>query len=127
MLEVVSKERPMEISGGYALLEIELPAGFVGKSIAALDIRNRFDVQIILIRSTDKITEHDKDLEGFLPYPKYVFKPGDRLLVMGKKADGLGSPLHGRLYGKPSGEPPFRKGMDVCRASNSSRHPSRLA
>lgn len=62
-----------------SMADIPAPSSFVGRSIAGLDIRNRYDVSILLIK---KKREGRDDAIG-TPSADYVFEPGDVMLVMG--------------------------------------------
>ncbi|MGC9325336.1 MAG: chloride channel protein [Desulfomonilia bacterium] len=81
----VDKSRVLELSEGYVLIELEPPDGFMGKSIASLNIRARFGVEVILIRKPANGKSAAQTRTGAFPSPDYVIQPGDRLLVMGSE------------------------------------------
>ena len=63
------------------MLEVEVPPGFVGKYIKEIGVRNKFGVDIILIRSRTK----DKKLKTKIPQGSYRFQSHDQLLIFGPR------------------------------------------
>lgn len=68
-----------ELIDGYSIAEVASPASFHGKSIAELDLRKRFEVNLIAI----KRVEADREDINPVPLPGDVIKPGDILAVAG--------------------------------------------
>lgn len=66
---------------GMSMVEIPVPVSFVGQSLAALDIRKRFNVTILLIKRKSGTRE---EVVNQVPDASYVFREGDVMLVMGK-------------------------------------------
>ncbi len=87
ILSGVKKERHIEITDEIRLTEIEPPASFYNKSIKELDIRSKYNLQIILIRHSTESNTGIKNRSGTIPVPDYVIRPGDRLLVLGNQND----------------------------------------
>jgi len=69
------------LSEDYMICEIAPPAGFIGKSIAELQLRNRYHVDVIAVRDTltDKIQ--------MIPAASFVVKDSEVLVVVGRGAD----------------------------------------
>jgi trk system potassium uptake protein TrkA len=69
------------ISEDYNISEIAPPASFIGKSIAELNLRNRYHIEVIAIRDvlSDRIT--------LVPQASSVIKDSDILVVIGKEPD----------------------------------------
>ncbi|MGD8452428.1 MAG: chloride channel protein [Phycisphaerae bacterium] len=63
-----------------SLLEVPVPESFLGKSLRSLDIRNRYNVTILLIKRHDGAGE---EAVNAVPSADYAFQRGDVLLVMG--------------------------------------------
>ena len=61
--------------------EIEIPEGFIDKTLRELNVRNRFGVEVVLIKEKGKNREDEKDI--VLPDPDYRFKAGDSILILG--------------------------------------------
>lgn len=69
------------LSEDYIICEIAPPASFIGKSIAELQLRNRYHVDVIAVRDTltDKIQ--------MIPAASFVVKDSEVLVVVGREAD----------------------------------------
>jgi trk system potassium uptake protein TrkA len=66
--------------GGRALVQIKAPASMVGKSIGELDVRRRYNVNIVAVRRGVD-TEHETIND--LPRPADVIEADDVLVVIG--------------------------------------------
>jgi CIC family chloride channel protein len=83
LVEAVRSQRSIDVLAGITLTEIEVPHALVGHSLAELDLRRRFGVEVVLIHTpTDDGTELE-NRPGKLPTPQVRIEAGDRLLVMG--------------------------------------------
>lgn len=71
----------IELTPDYAIFEIVVPAGWIGKSIIQLAVRTRHHVSILATKRQDVIYP--------LPKPEYEFKGTERLIVMGRREDVL--------------------------------------
>lgn len=68
----------IELSDNYGISEIKVPNKWVGHGIAELDIRKKFKINIIAVK-----TDCCKDITA-VPGPDYQFKENDILVIMGK-------------------------------------------
>lgn len=68
----------VELSGGYAIVEAAVPRAWVGKSLRENDIRRRYGLNILAIRSGDKLDA--------MPDPDDVFHETDHVFVMGEES-----------------------------------------
>lgn len=71
----------VEVTDGIYMREIDVPGSFVGKNIIELDVRNRFGVDIVLIKKRKNGTA----AKTHKPDPKYRFEEHDSLLILGEK------------------------------------------
>lgn len=71
----------VEITDGLYLLEIDTPGSFVGNKIRDLRVRNKYGVDIVLI----KRQKASKKLITKIPDADYVFQSGDNLLILGDR------------------------------------------
>lgn len=69
----------IELTGGYAIFEVPVLKAWEGKSIAELEVRNRYKINIVAIKNDDMLDP--------TPMPDYRFKPDDHILVIGKSRD----------------------------------------
>jgi len=65
---------------GYSISEIKTPKSFVNKSIRELNIRAKYGVDVLSIKTKEKRGETIKAI----PSPDYVIKENDRLVIAGE-------------------------------------------
>ncbi len=65
---------------GYSISEILAPKSFKGKSIRELNIRQRFGVDVLSVKTKEKYGEKI----NAIPSPDYIIKPKDKLIVAGE-------------------------------------------
>jgi trk system potassium uptake protein TrkA len=75
----------LDLIGGRSLVQLRAPAAMAGKSIGELDIRRRFGVNVIAIRSGEGEEERVNDL----PRPEDVIGKDDVLVVIGGEEEIL--------------------------------------
>jgi trk system potassium uptake protein TrkA len=68
---------------GLSVAEIPVPAAFIGRSCAELDIRNRLGVTLLLVKRREG---DDHAIAERVPDADFVFDPGDELLALGPPA-----------------------------------------
>lgn len=81
----MERDRTIEIFETHRIVETRIPQQFVGKTIRELDVRNRFGVELILIRKNTDATTDPAKRPGALPTADYVFEEGDDLLILGEE------------------------------------------
>ena len=69
----------IEIDSDHAIFEVPIPKGWLGKTVGQLDIRKRFNVNILAIRTGSR-------LDSFIT-PDIQLCEGRTLMVMGKYRD----------------------------------------
>ena len=69
----------MELGGDHQLIEILVPAKWVGGSLISLNVRRRYGVNILAIHRGDRFLAS--------PAPDMLFESGDTVLVMGRRED----------------------------------------
>ena len=69
----------IQLTGGYAIFEVPVLKSWEGKSIAELEVRTRYKVNIVAIKN-------DETLDP-TPMPDYRFRASDHILVIGKSRD----------------------------------------
>ena len=65
---------------GYDIVEIEIPEDWIGKSLIALDLRRRYNVNVIALSLPDGTVNVSPD-------PTRAFVKGDRVSVIGSEKD----------------------------------------
>ncbi|MEN6333086.1 MAG: TrkA family potassium uptake protein [Phycisphaerales bacterium] len=79
----------IDFAPGYSLARIEAPASFDGKTVMDLQLRQKFNVNLVLIKRSDE-TRAKKTEKGpiiAVPMPGTVVYEGDILMVAGSDAD----------------------------------------
>jgi len=76
-----SANRPVEVAEGLYLLEIDLPKKFRDKRISELNIRNKYHVDIVLVKNPASAGKPVTKVPG----GDYTFKDDDVLLILGEK------------------------------------------
>lgn len=69
----------IELSSGYAIFELQVPESWVGKTLAGLNIRSRYNINIIGTKEEGAIRP--------VTSADYAFRAGDHVLVAGSKED----------------------------------------
>jgi Trk K+ transport system NAD-binding subunit len=75
-----SEERVLRTIGDYVVKEVEAPAAFVGRALAALDLRGRHEVTVLVIKR-----EATGEPDVIVPTGETEIQDGDRLLLMGRE------------------------------------------
>lgn len=69
----------IEIDHEHAIFEVAMPAAWIGKTIAALDVRRKYNINILAVKTEDH-------LDSFIS-PDMELKENMTLMVMGKYKD----------------------------------------
>ena len=83
-VEGVGRFAPMPGVAGMSMAEVAVPAVFIGRSCAELDLRNNYGVTVLLIKQQ---REGALQIVGKVPDGNYEFVSDDRMLVMGSPSD----------------------------------------
>ena len=69
----------IELGSDHAIFEVEIPAGWMGKTVGQLDIRKKYNINILAVKNVSK-------LYSFIT-PDTLLCAGKSLMVMGKYKD----------------------------------------
>jgi len=69
----------MELPGDYSIYEIAVPKNWIGKQIVTLDVRRKYEVNILAIKNNTALQP--------VPGSDYMFTEGDEIIVMAKEKD----------------------------------------
>jgi len=75
------------LAPGHCVVEMRSPKNFVGKSIRELDIRRRFQVNLVAIKRICQKGERTVEEVVNIPDPDYVIQADDTLVFVGKDKD----------------------------------------
>ncbi|MEF9895058.1 MAG: TrkA family potassium uptake protein [Clostridia bacterium] len=71
----------VELSPDYAIFEVKLPEGWAGKTVRELNVRKRFDVNVIAVKLDGKVIAMiDAD---------HAFDPDEHLIIAGNRHSGM--------------------------------------
>ena len=73
-------EKEVHFMEGYSIIEISPPKSFIGKSIRELDIRKKYGVDVLSIKSGKKSDVKVKAI----PNPNHIFKEDETIIVAGE-------------------------------------------
>ena len=76
--------KQIKLRDGKILSELPVPNKFISKTIKDLNIRNNFEVEIILIKENGSGIENG-DNKLIFPSPEYIFKKDDSILIIGSE------------------------------------------
>ncbi|MGN1097918.1 MAG: potassium channel family protein, partial [Clostridia bacterium] len=65
----------IELTDEYSIYEIPAPSEWAGKTIASINVRSKYGINILALKGGGKLNP--------MPGPEYVFKRGDHMIVMG--------------------------------------------
>ncbi len=81
-LRTLEKTHEVKVAEGYAIVERPAPDRFVGKSIKELRLRNRYGLEVLMIRpATPPFASEEPDM--IIATPDYVIQEGDTLVLFG--------------------------------------------
>lgn len=86
LMVTAERGRSVDLGDGHKLMEFEAPPDFVGRTLAELDLRRRYSVQVVLLRR--RIPGGDpRRATRELPGPATLVERGDVLLLLGSAVD----------------------------------------
>ncbi|MHC1737522.1 MAG: chloride channel protein [Ignavibacteriaceae bacterium] len=83
-LKTIEQRERSKVTDGYSIMVINPPPDFIGKTLAELNIRNRFGIEILMIKKSPAPYSTDTEGEIIQPAGNYVVKDGDNLYIFGK-------------------------------------------
>ncbi len=72
--------------GNYLIREITVKDSIVGKTLASLRVRNKYGIEILLIKKKKNIFHEDPEDEVIAPDPNMTLELGDVLVVFGEES-----------------------------------------
>lgn len=69
----------IELSDDVSLVEMEMPSAWIGKNLIELDLRNKYSVNIVAVRSKEKT--------DVTPDPAVAMEAGQTILISGRNED----------------------------------------
>jgi|AntRauMFilla1563_2_1112583.scaffolds.fasta_scaffold00155_11 CIC family chloride channel protein len=84
----LDRHKQVQITEGFLVSEVALPNKFVGKSLLQLQLRNKYNVEVLMIKHAESpFNAADLTPRMSVPDPNYQFNAGDHLILFGKEED----------------------------------------
>ncbi|HHT9119076.1 MAG TPA: potassium channel family protein [Candidatus Hypogeohydataceae bacterium YC41] len=77
----------VEVGEDYCLAEIKAGEKLLGKSLKQLDLKSKYNVNVVIIKKTETVQVNDQVVERermVLPTGDYVLEEGDSIIVVGQ-------------------------------------------
>ncbi len=74
-----------EVLPGFSIVEVEAPRSFMNKTLQQLRLRNRFDIDVLMIEQDGgPFASSEEEVSRSFPQSGYKFRRGDRIIVFGR-------------------------------------------
>jgi hypothetical protein len=84
-LKKVDENYKSKVADNYSIIEKKVPDSFVGKTLAELQLRNKYGVQVLMIKQMKSPFAEDERVNEFIvPDPTYVIQTDDTLVLFGR-------------------------------------------
>jgi len=82
-------DEKIDFAPGYSIARIEAPASFGGRTVMDLQLRQKYSVNLVLIKHNGEAWGHKTERDAIInvPTPDTVVQEGDILMVAGSDAD----------------------------------------
>ncbi|AQT67169.1 Ktr system potassium uptake protein A [Anaerohalosphaera lusitana] len=79
----------IDFAPGYSMASVDAPPSFQGKSIMDLQLRQKYNVNLVAIKRSEDETAKKPEKSSIInvPLPDTIVKPGDTLMVAGSESD----------------------------------------
>ena len=86
-MQQVSQSKTVHVVDKYNLYELEAPSPYIGKTLAEMDIRNQYQLEVVLIKR-QKTGRDGKLIDKYIqPAAKTILRVDDTILLFGKQED----------------------------------------
>jgi trk system potassium uptake protein TrkA len=80
-------EEKIDFAPGYSLARVKAPAGFEGKTVMDLQLRQRYNVNLVAIKRSEENVKDDEERVINVPMPETVVYADDILMIAGSDFD----------------------------------------
>jgi len=81
-INLIPEYKQISLRDGKILSEIHVPDEFINKTLKEINIRDRYGIEVILIKQGGK-DEDNEEKELIFPTPEYEFNKDDSILIIG--------------------------------------------
>jgi len=86
-MKCIDKYKAMEAIPGFSVAEIPVPDKFLNKTMAQLDLRNLYKIDVLLVERPEQVTSKSSETLKILPDKNFNLTRGDILVIYGYSAD----------------------------------------
>jgi len=83
-LKTIEYAQTKSIAKGFSIVEHKVPLQFVGKTLSKLKLRNKYNVEILMIKKYDYLVDDERENKIITPTPDYKFIREDVLVLFGQ-------------------------------------------
>ena len=85
-LKTIKETTHSEVAVGYSIFEQTVPMQFIGKTLVDIKLRNKYGLEVLMIKQTKDFLVDDKKSaqEIITPDPGYKLRASDKLVLFGK-------------------------------------------
>jgi len=84
-LKSIKESTPSTVAAGYSIAEIPVAQEHVGKSLSELKLRNKFSLEVLMIKQPTELFEDSTEKENIITSdPHYQLREDDKLVLFGK-------------------------------------------
>lgn len=80
----LEKYSSIKISDGFSIIEYPVPSKFIGKSLAELRLRNKFGLEILIIKQSSEFLSDKSEIVLKQPDANYKLDQNDILIIFGR-------------------------------------------
>jgi len=80
----LERNSSIKIGEGFSIIELPVPSKFIGKSLAELHLRNKFGLEILMIKQATEFLSDNSKLEIKQPDANYIFNQDDIIIIFGR-------------------------------------------
>lgn len=83
-LKTLHIEQSIEVAEGYSIKEIIVPKYLIGKSLKDTQIRNHYNIEVLMIKKNRKNSSGIENEIIITAEPNYIFEENDKLVLFGR-------------------------------------------
>jgi CIC family chloride channel protein len=82
-IKSIQRNQISKVAEGYSIVESNVPTSFVGKSLSELRLRNKYGLEVLMIKKNNPLFDEEKKSQVVVPDPNYIIKSDDVLVLFG--------------------------------------------
>ncbi len=82
-LKTIETTKWSHVADGYSIMEEKVPQSFVGRTLANLRLRNKYNVEVLMIKRPNSIFNSDEGEKIIFPDANYILQKDDVFVLFG--------------------------------------------